>query len=218
MSGKGGNTTTQTTTLDPRSERFLQSMRGTARSAAATALGDPNKSFFTGQFTQTPEEMASPFFNPFQERVVGGVQSAFDRLRDQSATNVSQAATAGGAFGGSRHGVAQGIRAGELDRAEGQQIGGLLQSGFQNALGMGLNFAERQRQLREQQLQEPLFRQQNALNFMNLGMGPVGQTQTLTEPGGSPLGGALGGAQIGSAFGPWGALAGGGLGLLGGLL
>lgn len=43
----------------------------------------------------------------------------------------------------------------------------------------------------------------------------AGGTTVAQQPGGSPVAGALGGAAIGSQWGPWGALAGGGLGLLG---
>ncbi len=46
---------------------------------------------------------------------------------------------------------------------------------------------------------------------------PTGQTQTGPGQQTSAIGSALGGASIGSAFGPGGALIGGGLGLLGGL-
>jgi hypothetical protein len=68
--------------------------------------------------------------------------------------------------------------------------------------------------------------QQNVANFLSLINGnyggsvssfSTGPAQTAAS-GGNPIGGALGGALAGgSAFGPWGALGGGVLGLLGGL-
>ena len=45
----------------------------------------------------------------------------------------------------------------------------------------------------------------------------TGLSTTVSAPGGSPLQGALGGAAAGSAFGPWGAAAGGVIGGLGAL-
>lgn len=49
------------------------------------------------------------------------------------------------------------------------------------------------------------------------GMGGMGGTNTMTGPGGNRGAGAIGGATAGSAFGPWGALIGAGLGyVLGG--
>jgi len=56
-------------------------------------------------------------------------------------------------------------------------------------------------------MQEPLFRQQQALNFMNMGMGPVGQTQrteqdpSLIDRAFGSLPGMLGGGMIGGLFG-----------------
>ena len=74
------------------------------------------------------------------------------------------------------------------------------------------------RQLRERQAQEPLFRRQQALNMMQQGIGPFGQTQTMQGGGGNPLAGAFGGALTGFGVGgPIGGAIGGGIGLLGGL-
>ena len=74
---------------------------------------------------------------------------------------------------------------------------------------------EAQRQYYTEQQQFPL--QQLQIPLQALGMTPYGQTQTNTAPGGSssPLAGAAGGALAGAQFGPWGAAAGGIIGLLG---
>lgn len=62
----------------------------------------------------------------------------------------------------------------------------------------------------------------NALDdYLRRVSGNLGSTQTTSMPrsrSAGAAGGALTGAGIGSMFGPWGALIGGGLGLLGGLL
>jgi len=217
--GKGGGGSTTTTTVDPASQNFINRQREQAEQAARVATG--GGPFFTGPLTQTPAEMAEAFFNPFQEQVVGGVRGEFDFLRDQASTRAAQDATAQGAFGGSRAAISEGARLGSLDRAQTSQIAELLRGGFDTAQSRGTQFAEHQRQLRQQQMQEPLFRQQQALNFMNMGMGPTGQVQTTQPDRGSrtgrALGGAASGALAGSAFGPIGAGVGGGIGLLGGL-
>lgn len=83
----------------------------------------------SGNFGQDVQQ----FFNPFQEEVIGGIQSDFDRARATSLQGVGDAATRAGAFGGSRQGVAQGQALGELGRAEQQQIGQLRFGGFNQA-------------------------------------------------------------------------------------
>lgn len=211
MSKKSEQRTTNTRALDPQSQAFVDEMRRRAQGGADVALNHPG-SFFLGPSGDSVESMIAPFMNPYQGQVIDGVRQQFDQLRGQANVGVNQGATAAGAFGGARHGVAQGTRLGELDRAEMSQIGGLLSSGFQNALTQGLQFSEYQRALRERAAREPLFRQQMAQGFLNGGLGPTGFTDTNVQvQNGSTLGaitglaGTVGGALIG---GPAGAAAG----------
>jgi hypothetical protein len=204
-------------TADPKSQKYIDATRGYGDQAANVAMQGPagGGSWFTGPLQQTPAEMAQPFMNPYQDQVIAGVRGEFDHLRAKAGMGTDQAATQAGAFGGSRHGVATGTRMGELDRAQASQIGGLLYQGHQNSMTQGMQFAEHQRQLQQQQLQDPLFRQQTALNFRNLGMGPVGSSTTQTTPS-NPMGGAMSGAALGTAIMPGiGTAVGAGLGLLG---
>lgn len=174
--------------------------------AAGVALNQPG-SFFTGPISDADIQSA---MNPYMQNVIGGVRGEYDHLRGLAGVDANQQATQQGAFGGSRHAVMQGARMGELDRAQTSQIGGLLNRGYQDARG----FAEHQRQLQQQQLQEPLFRQQQALGFLNMGLGPHG-TSTTQPMQGNPFGSAIGGGLAGyGVAGPWGA----GIGALGGLL
>lgn len=207
---------------------------GAARQAAVNGVqaqmpNDPNAQngggWFTGPLQQTPGEMAAPFMNPYLQNVIGGLRGEFDHLRGQASNATAQQATQAGAFGGSRAAVLEGSRLGELDRAQTSQIGGLLNSGFQNAMGQGLGFAQYQQGLQQQKQMEPLWRQQQAQQMMNNGMGPVGQqsNQVQQGPGRSALGSAAGGALTGASIGSIipgigtgiGAAVGGGLGLLG---
>lgn len=224
--GKGtSNTTTQTTGLDPASQQFVDQSRAGAQAGADVALNAPGN-FFLGADPRSVQEIIQPFMDPFQEQVIGGVRGEFDELRRRAvsgAGGTNQAAATAGAFGGSRQGVAQGVRLGELDRAQTSQISGLLSQNFQQAVQAGIPFSERQRALAQQQAQEPLFRQQQAQNFMNFGLGPTGQTRTTTQEtegnlfrdivgtGLTVAGGIFGGppgAALGSAIG--GGLPGGG--------
>jgi hypothetical protein len=145
------------------------------------------------------------------------VRSEFDQLRAGATRATNQAATRAGAFGGSRQGVLEGTRLAELDRSQAQTIGGLLSNQFNNALGQGMTFTEQQRRLAEQRLQEPLFRQQMAQQFLGGGVGPVSQDQTQIQEGnllgdiagaGLTVAGALTGGPAGAAAGA--SLAGGG--------
>lgn len=121
--------------------------------------------------------------DPYLDEVIGGVRGEFDHLRAGASRDAAQAATRAGAFGSSRHGVLEGTRLGELDRAQASQVGGLLSSGFRDALGRGLEYSEYQRALRERKAQEPLFRQQQRLNFLTQGMGPTGSVTESVQPG-----------------------------------
>jgi hypothetical protein len=204
---------TTSTAPDAGSQDFINKQRALAEQSAAAAQSG---NFFTGPLEQTPGEMAQAFMNPYQDQVIGGIRSGFDHLRGQASNQTNSDAQMAGAFGGSRQGALEGARLGALDRSQMQQEGQFLNQGYQNALGQGTQFAEHQRQLQQQQMQAPLFGNQQAMNMMNLGMGPVGQTSTQTQPGGSRFGGALGGAASGfAAGGPVGALAGGLFGAFG---
>lgn len=225
---KGGRTTTQTTRLDPSSEAYVGHTRRAAKDAAATIGGAGP--LFLGADPRTIEQQMAPFMNPYLSQVVGGVRGEFDHLRGQARLAGNDAATRAGAFGGARHGVAEGVRMGELDRAQASQIGGLLSSGFRDALSQGLQHSEYQRALAERQAQEPLFRAQQQLAMLNMGMGPHGQVNTTVEPGPSTFGqvaglgltaagmglfGPLGGAAGAAVGGGGGGGGGGGLGLQG---
>lgn len=82
----------------------------------------------------------------------------------------------------------------------------------------GLQGREMMRALRERNINEPLWRYQQAMNLRNLGMGPYGSSQAGGGGGSGAVASALGGAATGFGIGgPVGGLIGGGIGLLGGL-
>lgn len=194
--GKGSTKeTTQTSALDPASQAFVDQQRRQAQEAAGVATGTPGD-FFLGADPRSVQEIISPFQNQFTSQVIDATRAEFENLRGGARRDVASAATSAGAFGGSRQGVAEGVRLGELDRAQTSQIAGLLSSGFDRAVSAGIPFADRQRQLAQQQAQEPLFRQQQAQRFLNLGLGPTGQTTTTTEEQSGNLFGDIAGAGL----------------------
>lgn len=146
------------------------------------AGGDPN-SWFLGPQTQSVADQVSPFMNPYISNVVDATRGEFDHLRAGARTGTAQQATLSGAYGGSRHGVAEGVRMGELDRAQTSTVADLMNRGYSQALGTGLEYADRQRQYEQERRMEPLFRQQQAMQFMNFGMGPTGSVGTTSEQG-----------------------------------
>lgn len=227
---KGSKTQTVTTQLDPASQRYVANTRAFAQDAARQAAGGQyfapaTVAFNQGlQALQNPTVAAQQFFNPFQQNVVSGVQQDFDRQRQQALMAAAQQATGAGAFGGSRSGILQAQALRDINQNEANTLANLRYSGYNNALGMAgqnaqqlLGAGELQRQIQNQLLQNGLFANQQALQMLNLGLGPVGTTQSQSQPR-NILGGVLGGAAAGSAFGPVGTIVGGGLGLLGGLL
>lgn len=208
---KNNNPQTTTQVPDAGSQQYIDQMRSYAGNAATSALGHPGQ-FFLGPDHRTIAQQAQPFFNPFQQNVIGGLNQSYDRLRSQAQNNVNQAATSGGAFGGSRHAISSAVRLGEIDRAHMGQVGNLLHTGWQNAVTQGLQYSEYSRALRERQAQEPLFRHQQAMSFLNQGMGPVGWQTTTRGGGGSPL--ATG---IGTGLSIYGAMGQSGMGGRGGI-
>ncbi|MGE0278353.1 MAG: hypothetical protein AB7R40_23400 [Nitrospiraceae bacterium] len=215
---KGGEKqTTQTTTLDPASQQYVDRTRGRAESAYQNIMNAGP--LFIGPDPRTIEEQIQPFINPYQSQVVDATRAEFDNLRGQARRGVSDAALKLGVYDSGRHGVAQGVREGELDRAQASTIAGLLQGGYESALDRGLGYSEYQRALRERVAQEPIFRGQQGLNFLNLGMGPTGQSSTVTEKQDSDLWGTIAGLGT-TALSFWnpfaGAAASGALNLAGG--
>lgn len=233
----GGKKTTTTTAPDPASASYLAQQRAQGAGAANTALAGPagGGSWFTGPQTQTIAQQVQPFMNPYQSQVIDASNKQFDQLRGQALAGTSSDATQQGAYGGSRAAVLAGTRLGALDQTQTSQTANLLNSGYQNALSQAIPYNQYQQQLTQQQMMEPLFRQQAAQGFYNGGMGPVGSTQTQSSTGGGfwdllkggagiaatlygsgMFGGGGGGMQVGGQVPPGWNVPGGGNGTMGG--
>ena len=164
-----------TTGPDRRSQDYIDRGRGYGQDAYNTALNNPNP-FFHGPSNMSIGDQAAPFFNPFQDEVIGSIRDEFNFLRGQAGLDADTAAISQGAFGGSRAAAERGARFGELDRGQTRQIGDLRYRGYQDAVTQGLQYQEYLRNLRERQAQEPLYRHQAANQLYWGGLGPVGQS------------------------------------------
>jgi len=65
------------------------------------------------------------FMNPYQQEVIGGIESQFDKMQNQAAAQAGQA----GAFGGAR----QGVQTAELGRQRAEAVGQAQAANYQQA-------------------------------------------------------------------------------------
>lgn len=90
------------------------------------------------QAGQLANTSLQPYANPFENQVIGGLQQdAFNQYQKMN-NQLGAEATAAGAFGGSRHGLAQGTMATGVQSDLNKQIANLRLGGFQNAQQMAL--------------------------------------------------------------------------------
>lgn len=75
------------------------------------------------------------FMNPYTSDVIGRTGMDMARQAAMQQNTLGAQASAAGAFGGSRHGVAEGTMLGDYGRAFGDIAANLRQSGFNTALG-----------------------------------------------------------------------------------
>lgn len=91
----------------------------------------------------TQQAMAGPnigqFMNPYTNMVTGQTLDSLERQRQMQANTTGAQASAAGAFGGSRHGVADALTNEAFARQGAQTFGNLQQQGFNTALGAAQN-------------------------------------------------------------------------------
>lgn len=75
----------------------------------AAMFGNLDQANSLPQFQGFSQGLLSQFQDPYQADVIKGVQSDIEQQRLMASNATGDAASAAGAFGGSRHGVAQGI-------------------------------------------------------------------------------------------------------------
>ena len=78
---------------------------------------------------------AQKFMNPYQTQVMDNMNKQFAHQNQMTTQGINDQATQAGAFGGSRHGVAQGVALGENARNQGMLTANMLNQGFEGAMG-----------------------------------------------------------------------------------
>lgn len=228
---KNGGFATQTTTggLDPTTADWVRKIYGAAGTASKTpGLGvDPNSAqagrFFGdatragnlgfGALSGDPASLAA-LNNPYMKDVLARVEGDQGRLNAGTLSAVGDQATRAGAFGGSRHGVAEGVALGEVNRSAADRMAQLRSEGFNQTqaragqlanLGMGaapslMGYGDYQRSIQEGN--NPAMREATVLKNFLSGL-PYGQTSTTKTPlGGTGAGDVIGGAAgLGGLFG-----------------
>lgn len=117
--------------------------------------------------------------NPYQQQVIDQNNAQYGKTLAQTSNHTNDMATKAGAFGGSRHGVAEGVALGNAAAAHDQQNAGLLYQGYgdtmnraSQAAGMGFAGAQANSQLGFAGVGSP---EQWRLQQMKQGfMGPTG--------------------------------------------
>ena len=80
-------------------------------------------------------DAARQFMNPYQDQVIDAINKQYGVGNEMALRTTNDAATRAGAFGGSRHGIAEGTALAENARNRDSQVAGLLGQGFEGAMG-----------------------------------------------------------------------------------
>jgi hypothetical protein len=172
------NSGTSTTSLDPRQSQALYDNIGaaqgltaaytpytgaglTAAQTAATAIPDvtamtyapdSQKATTVGPTAKGYEGLTN-YFNPYETQVVDNATADIERARQIAGMTDAAKATAAGAFGGSRHGVADSLTNEAYDRNTNTTVAGLRQAGFTQAAQLAAQDAAQTNAAAQQQAQ-----------------------------------------------------------------
>jgi len=220
--------------LDPATKEHMRRTFGMAAAAGAQPYTPYQGQTVAGVSSLTPEAIermrsAANFGMGGMQQMAnlamgeyGALTPAFQRAQDMAIAQGNEQATRAGAFGGSRHGVAQGeLQAGVANQ---QAMMGVNAAQQLAQMGLGQNAAQFgaggvMRGVQQEQLDDQQRRFLEAMNWdqRNLGImtgamgGPSGSAQ-VTPQSRNVLGGIAGGAMAGSPFGVPGMIGGGLLG------
>jgi hypothetical protein len=199
--GGSGTTSTSSSSVDPDVKAaYLRNLE----EARATAAGLAPKQF--AAFPEYNLGMVQKYMNPYEDQVVQNALADIERQRQGQISAEGAAATAAKAFGGTRQAVTRSLVDEAALRNAGNLSAQLRQTGFTQAQNLGLS----QEALRQQYEQQKLDAARN-LGLERLGVSqgalslqPTAGTQSAplyTNQATSALGGALGGAKLGSLIG-----------------
>jgi hypothetical protein len=85
---------------------------------------------------------AKTLMNPYQQGVIDQNNIGWNKINAQTVNRTNDLATRAGAFGGSRHGVAEGVALGNNAQQQAQQTAGLLNTGFDNSMNRAGQLAQ----------------------------------------------------------------------------
>ena len=120
-------------------------MAGAGNTQVATPNGVYGQSAgaYNTALAGTGAAMAGPqvgqFMNPYTQMVTGQTMRDMERQRQMQVQDIGASAQRAGAFGGSRHGVAEALTNEGFARQGAQAFGNLQQQGFNTALGAAQN-------------------------------------------------------------------------------
>jgi hypothetical protein len=197
----GGTTSTSSSSVDPDVKAaYLRNLE----EARATAAGLGPKQF--AAFPEYNLGMVQKYMNPYEQQVIQGTLGDIERARQGQISAEGAAATAAKAFGGSRQGVTRSLVDEAALRNATNAVAQLRQTGFTQAQNLGLSQEALRQQYEQSKLDaarglglERLGVSQGALSLQ-----PSAGTQSAplyTNQATSALGGALGGAKLGSLIG-----------------
>jgi hypothetical protein len=240
---KGGSPQVQSTGIDPAARAAYLENLNLAKSAAG-GLGVQQFAGFDPMYSTAAQksydlsikpfgaEDINAFQNPYETDVINAAMGDLDRQRQIQGMRDAASAIGSKAFGGSRQAVQGALTNEAYDRNAGQLASTMRSqgyntaaqlaqaarqmnlTGYQNAMNLGLTRQQFEQMKLDAQRNLPLQRlaiQQAAMSAQPANLGQTSSQSTSRNA----ASGALGGALAGSQFGPWGAVAGGVLGLLG---
>ena len=121
---------------------FNQASQGLTTAMQGTAQGMSYQPQMVGGFGYAPSTLSgtnlAQYGNPFEQDVISGLQSDAAKGMQMGSNQLGAQATAAKAFGGSRHGIAEGQMMGDVQNQLNNQIGQMRQSEFRNAQQMAL--------------------------------------------------------------------------------
>lgn len=146
--GGSGQRTTQnsTTSVDKETADWMRSIWGAGQAAGNAgpsplltgAAGYGSAAQRGGQLGMDAlggsQGAVSQLMNPYIHDVMEQNNNAWGQINQQTSNQVDDAATKARAFGGSRHGVAEGVALGQNNMAQAQQNAGLLSQGYTDAM------------------------------------------------------------------------------------
>jgi hypothetical protein len=203
LGGSTPTSSTATTSIDPDIKAAFLRNLGEARE---TAAGLGQRQF--APYAEYNLGMVQQYMNPYENQVVQNTLADIERARQGQISAEGARATAAGAFGGTRQAVTRSLVDEAALRNAGNLAAQLRQGGFAQAQNLGLAQQQMMQQYEQQKLDaarglglERLNIAQGALSLQPARIGESTSTPIYRNQAASGLGGALGGAQLGSLIG-----------------